>query len=221
MSQKVSDEPIKIKLIEPIAVKWNEDKTSSLVFSEESLAPSGKYLMRGGITFPRVTSKGLTGFAIMAGRHIESGIIYIFNEVEFCTIDHVFSDDNSQVEFYGVGPWLISVWNKYFADTFFYKQDYDVARKFRTQIYRSKQIEPKPRFLESKKHDSDQSMHSIYELDMLSKLKYKKSSKVNEDIIAYNAVFNNKESTKADKESKDYVALHALKCVVDGFSRYS
>lgn len=196
------------KLIEPYTVKWNKDRyTSTLFFDDDkSLAQTGEYLVRGGVCFPVVTDKSIKGYAVLCGMNMSDKTVYLFNEREFVVIDHVI--EANRVEYHGISVWFNEMWSKYFADTYFYRQDYDVSKKYQNQIIRSDMIEPKPRFVQSKNKDEDQSMHTLYEKDITGKFRYS-AGQVWEEMQLY------------DKNDKAvYPALHALQCCLNGFDKY-
>lgn len=196
------------KLIKPYAVQWNEeDMNSTLFFNPESIAPTGRYLIRGGICFPKITELGLVGHAVMCGRSLDDNKVYVFDEREFVVIDHII--ENNVIEYHGVTPWFIDMWQTFYGDTFFYQQDFEVAKKYRMQILKSAMIEPKPRFIECKRKDDDQSMHTLFEKDMTGKLVYSGKSKVYREMREFGA-----------DPKKEYTALHALTCALNGLERY-
>jgi hypothetical protein len=101
------------------------------------------------------------------------------------------------------------MWRTYYGDTFFYQQNFEVVKKYRLQMIKNMMLEPKPRFIECKRKDNDQSMHTLFEKDMTGNLIYSRSSKI----------YSEMQQFEADIEQK-YPALHALTCALNGYERY-
>ena len=197
------------KLIKPSSVFWDtEDLNYKLFFDDsESIAPTGKYLIRGGVCFPMITDEGLNGHAVLCGRSLDNGKIYVFEESKFIVVDHIWN--GNKVEYEGIIPWLLDMWRTYYGDTFFYQQNFEVVKKYRLQMIKNMMLEPKPRFIECKRKDNDQSMHTLFEKDMTGNLIYSRSSKI----------YSEMQQFEADIEQK-YPALHALTCALNGYERY-
>jgi len=82
----------------------------SLWFEQpESIAPDGAYRMMGGMFFPsRVSRDGVTrnaGYAMMTGTHIESKVMYVFEETEWFFVDHILDEDGSAIKQEGFVTW--------------------------------------------------------------------------------------------------------------------
>jgi hypothetical protein len=196
--------------VRPKAVKWDVDnRLSILVFGENAIAPTGRYLMRGGICFPMMTeADGLQGFAVMCGMNLESKKTYVFEEKSFKVIDHVIT--NGVLELEGLSTWFPELWRIYFANHFFYRQNYTTAKKYRTRIYRSDMIQPKPAIMQVEWKDDDQAMHTIFEKDLLNELLYAEDGRVHLEMKMFTA----------GDDSKELPALHALSCALNGMDRY-
>ena len=200
---------ISINLGRPYIKSYDvERKISELFFQKDQAVPSGEYYLRGGICFPVINDDGISGYATMCGKHLGSGVIYVLEEQEFCTIDHIKSQ-TGRIEFKGLSTWFNDCWTNYFADSYYYHQDYETCKKYRLQVIRSIMINPKPHFIEIKWQDADQAMHTIFEKDMLNQLKYSSKGKIYQEMQEYNATPDEK-----------YPALHALKCALAGYDRY-
>lgn len=195
--------------VRPRAVKWDVDKrVSLLVFGENAVAPSGRYLMRGGICFPMMTeSGGLQGFAVMCGLNMRTGKVYVFEEKPFKVIDHVINDNILELE--GLSSWFPDIWKLYFADHFFYHQNYVSAKKYRTKIYRSDMINPKPAMIQTEWRDDDQAMHTVFEKDLQNELLYEEDGEVHMQMKMFTA-----------GTEKILPALHALSCALNGMEKY-
>jgi hypothetical protein len=195
--------------VRPKAVKWDIDnRLSHLIFSDNAIAPSGRYLMRGGISFPMMTeTEGLQGYAVMCGMNVKTKKIYVFEEKEFKVIDHVISDGH--LEYEGIASWFPDVWKIYFADTFFYHQNFVTAKKYRVKIYRSPMAQPNPAMIESHWKDDDQAMHTVFEKDLLNELLYAEDGEVHRQMKLYTA-----------GNEKVLPALHALCCALNGMEKY-
>lgn len=200
--------------MKPKAVTWNQEKGySRLIFGEDDVvssgAPSGEYLMRGGLAFPMLLDDKITirGYAIMCGLNVKTGVIYVFEEFEYFSIDNIIEDN--KLLFEGLAGQIPIWWKYYFADSFFVNQDFDTKRKYSRQLIRSYLANPSPRFLQVHWKNEDQPIQSIYEKDAIGKLIYRKNG----------VLFLEMEMFRADSE-RVLPALHALKCAITGIEKY-
>jgi len=197
-------------LYRPFLAHFNtERQTSALYFNEGSPIPEGHYYMRGGICFPVPVDGSISGYAVMCGRNLVSNVIYVFEEREFFTIDHVIDGEKGGIKLKGLSTWFNDCWTRYYADTFYFHQDHETCQKYRLQVVRSPMIANKPHFVEIKWSDDNQAMHTVFEKDILQQLKYSKDGKVYQQLQEYNA----------DQDGV-YPALHSLKCALSGYDRY-
>ncbi len=199
-----------LTIVKPEAAKFDvENRYSTLIFDpEKSIAPTGRYLMRGGICFPTLCDDGVTGHAIMTGTNIKTNITYVFEEYKFVCIDHILKEDQT-IEHHGLSQFLNRVWNDYFAKSYFFNQDYTTQKRYRSQIHRSDMIEPKPMFLELTWKDDSQSINAIFEKESFHRLFYRKKGEIMADMQKYSA-----------KTDAFLPALHALKCAINGLEIY-
>lgn len=204
---------MKRKWVRPVAATLDlETRLSNLVFAENSRVPSGQYRMRGGITFPMIAKvdgmQSIKGFAVMCARDEKTGTIYLMEQFEFVSIEHILDQNKVEVKFAGIGNWFMDMWRVYYGNTFFYNQRFEVGRKYRNQILRSPLVTPKPKFLESPVDDKDQALHSVFEADMLGRLKYPDGK-----------VYLDMKENQANPDN-DYIALNAFTCAINGLNKY-
>jgi len=128
----------------PRKATYNQRReTSTLYF--KNFDDSGEFYMRGAVCWPEGDSDG---FAIMAGQQIDNGQVYVFEQVEFATIEDI-RGKGQIITYHGLASWLNRCWSKYYARLYFYHQSDTTHDRFRLQIYRSQTIEPKPSFIEA------------------------------------------------------------------------
>jgi hypothetical protein len=100
--------------------------------------------MRGAIGWPEGEREG---FIMMAGQDVSTGIIYIFEQAWFWTIDHWLEPDGTIRQREG-GGWhmgavqFIKDWESLYkcASYFFGGQHVDVIRRHTTELYRNQMI---------------------------------------------------------------------------------
>jgi hypothetical protein len=150
---------------------------------------------------------GIRGAMQIVGEHIESKICYVFEGLEFMTIDHIVED--GRVLYQGASSWLNGIWRDYYCRDYYWNQEYETNRKFLLQTARSPMIMPKPQFVEVHWQDPAQAIHSVFERDATGKLVYRRESKLHEAVEEYNA-------------DHDVILppLHALMCCLVGIDAY-
>jgi len=195
----------------------NHRKTSWLYFDKGD--PRECY-MRGGICFP-VKYKSLTGidnhgYAVMAGQDLKTGIIHVFEQVNWVTIDDILSKGTSQeslpmnaIRYPGLSHWFNMCWNKYFMQTFYFNQPDELSRRFRLQIIRSPMINPKPRIVEMFINSKDDLLSGIWHRIKTGQLEIEKGSEIG-DVL--------KDTMVEDKIL--FPQIHALGCCLLGFEQY-
>ena len=175
---------------------------------ERSIAPDGKYKMMGSMFFPsRVSKDGVTrnaGYAMMTGIHIESKVMYIFEETEWFFVNHILEESGQAIKHEGLVTWYARVWADYYCSTYAVRQDDDTQFRYRLDFNRCAMIQPKPTFLDASWDDSNQPLYIIYAANQLGRMKYRA------DGILYPEL---EERQAAEDPSKnDYIAVHALMC---------
>lgn len=189
----------------------NHRKTSWLYFDGES---SRECYMRGGICFPfkYQSLKGIAnhGYAVIAGQDLKTGIVHVFEQINWVTIDDILSKDiKNSIKHPGLSHWLNMAWNKYFIQAFYFNQPDELSRRFRLQILRSLMISPKPRFVEVFINNKDDLLSAIWHRIKTGRLEIEKDSEI-ANIL--------KETMVEDKEL--FPQIHALGCCLLGFEQY-
>ena len=201
----------------PTNINYNlEDRTSTLFFDDK---PLGKYFLRGGICFPVMSHMNggldIQGFAVMCGQEISTGTVYVFEQIGFITIDNILNIETSLIDHHGLAGWFNKMWGTYFADHYFWSQKDVVARKYRTEIHRSKMIKPMPYFQELDEMDNTQADIAIWRLVKLKLLKFDADSDVHQALAR-----TKKDATQQSTLKIEDPAMHALRCAVSGLERY-
>jgi len=189
----------------------NHRKTSWLYFDDES---SRECYMRGGICFPMkyqsLTGIGNHGYIVIAGQDLKTGIIHIFEQMNWVTIDDILSRDiTNAIKYPGLSHWFNMGWNKYFIQSFYFNQPDELSRRFRLQIIRSLMINPKPRFVEIDINNQNDLLSVISHRIKTGMLEIEKDSEIGTLL---------KETMVEDKEL--YPQIHALGCCLLGFEQY-
>lgn len=185
-----------------------EQRTSTLYFEDQVHAD---YMMRGGVCWPIPvdTGKGLDvyGYIIMCGYDVKTGLVTVFEQTDFIVIDNILKPDRA-IEYPGIAPWINRCWSKYFAQDFFWNQDWELAKTYRLQVIRSEMIEPKPQFIEIGWSDLAEAQQTLWKYVKVGKVSIEKDSKLYKQL----------ELTKST-DKQIYPATHALMCCLCGIER--
>ena len=127
----------------PRKATYNQKRETSTLYFKD-FDDNREFYMRGGVCWPEGDSDG---FAIMAGQQIGNDQIYVFEQIEFATIEDI-RDKSQIIKYHGLASWLNRCWSKYFGRRYFWNQPQAIHDRFRLQVYRSGSIEPKPGFIE-------------------------------------------------------------------------
>ncbi|MEN6533385.1 MAG: hypothetical protein ABFD89_06960 [Bryobacteraceae bacterium] len=202
------DGTIERRIVRPGARLWREGPVE-LIFGEESLAPSGRYWVAGGIVWPELheTRQEIVGAAVVCGRHIESDVTYVFEEREFCTVDHVLGE-RGVIAFEGLSSFLNEAWTYYFCKTYYWRQDELTARRHIRQVHRNRMIEPKPVLVELHWRDEKTALDEIFLLDTSSRLTYRVNREVHHAMRKFDA-----------KDGDTEPALRALAAALVGLAK--
>lgn len=160
-----------------------EHKTSILYFPDDT---AGEYYMRGALCFPILVPKpgarpdeshmDIEGFALVAGQNVKTKVVHIFEQTTFNIIDPIV--EGNIIRFPGLARWFNQNWTSYYARKYFWRQDYETAKKYRLDIHRSKHIEPKPTLIEVVTYDNDDMSHLIWQYVKLGRLVFEKYSPI-------------------------------------------
>jgi hypothetical protein len=129
-------------MYKPRKATYNAKRGTSTLFFKD-FDDSREFYLRGAVTWPEGDSDG---FALLGGQNVKGSRVYVFEEIEFATVDDVIQD--GRIRYHGLSSWLLRCWSKYFARLYFWNQPQAIHDRFRLQVYRSRSVEPKPAFLE-------------------------------------------------------------------------
>jgi len=196
----------------PIERHYNEKNDTTVLFFTEA-ETGNEYYMRGGVCWPITVEtagdKDVQGCALLGGQDIETKIITIFEQIDFLTIDNIIDDKTQIIEYYGLGSWFNQGWAKYYAKKFFYNQPFEMAKKYRLEIIRSKMIMPNPQIISVPFVEDDEAYHMIWKMIKTKRIRIKKGSLLHEQIAM---------SKKGDKRMLP--AVHSLACMLLGYERF-
>jgi len=165
-------------IVKPIRVAFRpERKTAVLQFPSDGPEPM-ECDIRGGIAMPMHMEgqQQLVGFAVLAGLELRTKKITIYEQRQFSTIEHVLAP-NGTIEYEGISSFFNQCWTNYFGIKFYTFQKPQLTKKYRTQVYRSEMIKPKPQFLKVHWGDSPIDAHqTLQELSLNRKLLVDKDS---------------------------------------------
>jgi hypothetical protein len=190
-------------------------RTSTLFFEEREPL---EFFLRGGIAWPvivdRADNTDFEGFAILGGFNLETKKVEIFEQRSFMTIEHILKHDphakTQEIEYLGLGPWFNTIWNKYYASTFYYHQDTELNRRYRIEVIRSDWIKkPKPSFVEVPWLDDEEAQMTVWRYVRFNKLVFEKDSQLAKDLALV------KPGEKVMKPS-----VHSLQCLLTGLDRF-
>lgn len=176
-------------------------------FDSDSIAPTGRYQVRGGITWPMLLEDGtVQGAAVVAARHEPTSRIFLFEQTTFQTIDHVIYR-NGRIKSEGLCEWFNRMSAEYLCRSYYWNHpDAKAKQVFTQQVRRSPIIEPKPSFPRLEWYD-ETVIHRLYELEQTHKLIYSSGP------------FALEWAERAIEPDGVYPAVHAALCAVTGLDR--
>jgi len=208
---------------------------------DRSAAPDGLYKMMGGMFFPSnvIDAEGnhkIVGYAVMAGIHKDTKTLYIFDETEWYTVDHILSSKDGGIDHEGLVTWINNIWTTYYCNTYaidheglvtwinniwttYYCNTYACRQyddlKFSNVLAfsKSRMVQPKPSFFDAAWDDPIQPMSIIYRWSQLGQIKYATSSKLFAQLEEYKAM-------KGEAEKMIFPAVHALRCMAVVLDRF-
>jgi len=196
-----------------------DDKSVTLYFPDES---HGRYQVRGAVCWPVLFDKfgrmDVMGYALIAGRNIETNKVTVFEQREFLVISDIVDEKgllvipakekNAKI-YRGILSWFIDGWAKYRCHSYFYSQPFEVAKKYRTELRRSEAMKPKPQFIDVPWPGEDEALQTVWKALKMKSFRAEKDSILREQL------------GEVQKGSKDmYPAVHALACLLMGFERF-
>ncbi len=188
-------------------------KTSTLFFRDGSFA---EYYMIGAVCWPMTyeDAPGIIdnqGFLVMAGKAVGDGgdgVVTLFEQHPFVVVDNVLKGDGT-IEFPGIASTLNRIWAQYYADRYYFHQDYEHSRTYRLEVLRSEMTKPKPKFIEIPWASDDEARHTIWRYVKLKRIRIDKDSEMARQLSVVKA--GAKDTTPA---------VHALQCLLMGLERF-
>ena len=184
---------------------------------DRSAAPDGLYSMMGGMYFPSnvVDAEGnhkIVGYAMMAGIHKDTKTLYIFDETEWYTVDHILSSRDGGIDHEGLVSWINNIWTTYYCNTYACRQYDDLKFGNVLAFSKSRMVQPKPVFFDATWDDPIQPMSIIYRWNQLNRIKYSSSSIIYAQLAEHQA--------DKDAERREFPAVHALRCMAVVLDRF-
>lgn len=173
--------------------------------------------MAGGICWPvlvpaRDGSGGgleFEGAVILAGEDIETGLVTIYEQRTFVTVENVLGPDR-RIEFHGLAPWFTQVWARYYVRDFYWFQDFELTKRYRLEVFRSQMVmEPKPSFIEVPWSDPREALGLAWKYVKTNRLRFENNS------ILHQAL-----KTVAPEDRVMNPIIHSLCCLMAGIERF-
>jgi len=124
-----------------------------------------EFYLRGGIAWPmpvmRIGKRQLEGFVVMLAYDINTKQAYQIAERRFYYVDHLIREDGGIVS-EGVSTFFNKMWQSFYADTYFYRQEETVHHKHQLQVLRSDMVKPKPYFIPVEWQQDQTSLHTVW-----------------------------------------------------------
>lgn len=197
------------KAIIPLYSTRDEDSSTSMLYmkdNEDSIAPSGRYDIRGGICWPCATNdRGISGFAVIIGYNIDNGYYYWLDEILWKTINPVIT--NGRIEVMGINTWFNTVWLRYKLRLWYYRESRELAWRMRRQIKENAGIMPKPKFYDIDDRDNKYLISVLRELKINDRIVIPKESDIISSEITWSAT---------DETDDMPISLHAFTSVLIG-----
>ena len=193
----------------PLRRAVTEKGRVSLSFGPKAGAPGGAYLLRGGIAWPRsVPGIGVQGYGVLAGRHEDSGVIFVFEEHPFVTVDWLQIGKAIQEEYEPIAPFFGLCWHYYLANLFYWRELHSSMGEYRREVWKCDSIKPKPMLMAQDWKDNDQAYVRVFVKDKQRQLAFQDEGGVHQGVRQYEA------------DNKLLVpALEALACALVAMSR--
>ena len=198
-------------MIKPTSAHYNQRrKTSTLYFDDRDPMECS---MRGGICWPITYENAgrvdTNGYAVMCGYEIKTGNIYVFEQIQWITIDHIIDPETRAIKYEGTAPWFNSLWNTYYAKSFYYHQSYDLSKRFVLAVGRSPMIGTRPRFVELPPTDAQDIISALWMALKAGKLFREGDTELQRQM----------EMVKSG-DKQVLPAVHAMGCALVGIERF-
>jgi hypothetical protein len=170
----------------------------------------GMYYVRGAICWPvlnEITGKA-QGFAMLAAQRTSSKVIVVMESTPFTHIENIVEDGKLIWE--GLVDWFRAVWQKYYADSFFWTGSPDTHHQYLLQVIRCEDIKPSPWFVEIHISDMDDAINTLYNMKSKDLLVLDDASRLVKDLTLW-------EQTGRKQVMPSVQALLAL---TSGYARY-
>lgn len=163
----------------------NQDRSITLYFDfddEKMVYPVGDFDMRGGICFPityRIDGAiDSNGYIIVVGKNLDNGVITVFEQQEFIVLEPIIDPDTMQITYPGISNFFNNAYANYFCHRFYFHQNLELTKKWRSDVFRSKAIMPKPTLIEVQWADDRDADHVIFQHIKTKRLRQDKNSKL-------------------------------------------
>lgn len=148
-------------MIRPVSViSHTRRDTRQLWFPDGS---QGEFYVRGALCWPIATGpQSISGFALLAGVHCDTGVCHVFEQTGFATVAPVIDQDSGAMQEAGLGSWFVKMWGLYHAERYYWSQSESVHRAHLLQTLRLPALNPKPVFVAARWDDLDEALASLW-----------------------------------------------------------
>jgi hypothetical protein len=132
----------------PIACNPERNLGFTVLYFRDRDGPAGlPYYMMGSVCWPEPRPTGITeGYSLMAGQDVQTGLIVVFEEFSFATVNHWLNDTGGLVRL-GLEQFLVDNWHTYRCGSYVIAQDEVTHKRHARQVWESKTISPVPDFI--------------------------------------------------------------------------
>ncbi len=142
----------------------------------------GRYRACGAVCWPIANQPDASlsnGYILGAAESLQTGILHVFMESEFIVIDPILRADGG-IKYPGLSQWLNEAWAKLACNKFYWTGETETHRTYLLSVIRSRNIEPKPGFIELPKIPEEQAVHSLNTLFTTEQIKINADGKLME-----------------------------------------
>jgi len=183
-------------------------------FDEEDLRyPQAEFDMRGGVCWPITFRKDgyvdSQGFIIVAGQNLKTKVVTIFEQQEFMVVEPI-RNDTQEIAYPGISNFINHAFSNYYCSKFYWHQNFELSKKWRLDVLRSKMIAPKPSLVEVPWGDDADAEHLIWAQVKQRLLRHDKEAELYQQLQAI----------KRDEKNQIMPAVRALQCLLMGMFRF-
>lgn len=137
----------------------------------------GRYRVAGSVCWPTQQVGAMdtvsNGFIAVAAENLLTSVVYVLMESEFIVVDPILRADGG-IEYRGLSQFLNEAWAKMGCTKYFWTGNDETHRTYLLSVIRSRNIEPKPSFVQMPEIPEDQAAHCLNTLIEVGRIKINK-----------------------------------------------